>query len=97
MHAIPKKLRQSNELKDLRGKKSYQFQYFLSSLEVCYLFEQLLKIGYNGVILVIIIALVVIYCFQKRIPIVNQIFLGVSHVFLPYLMIKIDSGLTPHD
>ena len=49
----------------------------------------------NGVILGIIIVLVIIYCMEKRIPIVNQIFLGVSHVFLPYLMIKIDSGLNP--
>lgn len=49
----------------------------------------------NGVVLGIIILLVIVYCFQKRIPIVNQIFLGISHVFLPYLMIKIDSGLTP--
>jgi hypothetical protein len=49
----------------------------------------------NGVILGIIIILVVVYCLEKRIPIINQILLGVSHVFLPYLMIKIDSGVIP--
>ena len=49
----------------------------------------------NGLILVGIIGLVVIYCFEKRIPIINQIFLGLSHVFGPYIMIKIDAGISP--
>jgi hypothetical protein len=49
----------------------------------------------NGIILGIIVILVIVYCFQKHIPIINQILLGVSHVFLPYLMIKIDSGISP--
>lgn len=49
----------------------------------------------NGLILGIIISLVVIYCFKKEIPIINQILLGVSHVFLPYLMMKIDAGADP--
>ncbi|MHA1111032.1 MAG: hypothetical protein ACTSRE_08005 [Promethearchaeota archaeon] len=58
-------------------------------------FRAIIENWINGVILGIIIVLVVIYCLEKRIPIINQIFLGVSHVFLPYLMIKIDSGVTP--
>lgn len=49
----------------------------------------------NGLILAIIVALVVIYCFKKDIPIINQVLLGISHVFLPYLMIKIDAGADP--
>jgi hypothetical protein len=46
----------------------------------------------NSIILATIIILVVAYCLEKRIPIINQIFLGISHVFLPYLIVKIDSG-----
>ncbi|MBN2155944.1 MAG: hypothetical protein JW776_07870 [Candidatus Lokiarchaeota archaeon] len=49
----------------------------------------------NGIILGIIIVCVIVYCLEKHIPIINQILLGISHVFLPYLIIKIDSGLTP--
>ncbi|MHA1339065.1 MAG: hypothetical protein ACTSRZ_03630 [Promethearchaeota archaeon] len=49
----------------------------------------------NGVILICIIALVVIYCLKKNIPIINQILLGISHILLPYIIIKIDAGFNP--
>lgn len=50
----------------------------------------------NGAILVLIIAMVVVYCVKlKPVPIINQILLGASHVLLPYLMIKIDADQTP--
>ena len=49
----------------------------------------------NLFILAIIVIMVVLYCVKKNIPVVNQILLGISHVFLPYLMIKIDAGTTP--
>ena len=49
----------------------------------------------NALIIVIIIAMVVLYCIKKDVPIINQILLGVSHVFLPYLIIKIDAGSVP--
>ena len=45
----------------------------------------------TGVLLGGIIILVVLYCLFKRIPIVNQILLAISHILLPYLMIKIDA------
>ncbi|MHA1731894.1 MAG: hypothetical protein ACTSU5_08115 [Promethearchaeota archaeon] len=50
----------------------------------------------NGIILVAIIAMVVLYCVKlKPVPIVNQVLLGVSHVVLPFIMIKVDAGSTP--
>ncbi len=49
----------------------------------------------NGVLLFIIIVMVLLYCkWLKPFPIINQILLGASHIFLPYLMIKIDAGLS---
>ena len=93
--------RNPEEVETIERIKGFTWKEILSISILSFIFGSMLFIRtiienwINGVILVIIIALVVIYCFQKRIPIVNQIFLGVSHVFLPYLMIKIDSGLTP--
>ncbi len=50
----------------------------------------------NGLVLVIIIAMVVAYCVKlKPVPVLNQVLLGVSHVVLPFIMIKIDAGSTP--
>lgn len=49
----------------------------------------------NGVILAVIIAMVGFYCLKKIYPIINQIFLGASHVILPYLIIKIDADAKP--
>ncbi|GAG23526.1 unnamed protein product, partial [marine sediment metagenome] len=49
----------------------------------------------NLLILIMIIGMVVFYCIKKDLPIINQILLGVSHVFLPYLIIKIDSSIEP--
>lgn len=49
-----------------------------------------------GIYLAIIVVLVVIYCIYKRFVIINHIILGVSHIFLPYFMIKINADpLTP--
>lgn len=89
------------EIETIERIKGFTWKEILSISILSFIFGSMLFIRtiienwINGVVLFIIIVLVVIYCFQKRIPIVNQIFLGVSHVFLPYLMIKIDSGLTP--
>lgn len=46
----------------------------------------------NGLLLFIIIVMVLLYCkWLKPYPIINQLLLGASHIFLPYLMIKIDA------
>jgi len=48
----------------------------------------------NAVFLIIIIAMVLLYCkWLKPIPFINQILLGSSHMLLPYFMIKIDANL----
>jgi 4-hydroxybenzoate polyprenyltransferase len=49
----------------------------------------------NTILLIVIVVMVVGYCFKfKKWVIVNQILLGVSHVLLPYFMVKIDGGVT---
>ncbi len=45
-----------------------------------------------GFYLVIIIFLVIFYCIFKRLVIINHIILGVSHIILPYFMIKLNAG-----
>jgi hypothetical protein len=53
-----------------------------------------LKFPINGLFLTLIIGMVLLYVkWLKPIPILNQILLGISHVFLPYLMIKVDANL----
>ncbi len=47
-----------------------------------------------AVYLVIIIVSVVFYVMYKSLVIINQIILGVSHIFLPWFMIKINAGDT---
>lgn len=48
----------------------------------------------NGVFLIIIIIMVLLYLIViKLIPIINHIVLVTSHILLPYFMIKIDAGL----
>ncbi len=48
----------------------------------------------NAIFLIIIIVSVLLYClWLKPIPFLNHISLGISHMLLPYFMIKIDAGL----
>lgn len=48
----------------------------------------------NGIFLIVVIIMVISYCIWiKPIPIINQIFLAISHVILPYVIIKIDADL----
>lgn len=42
--------------------------------------------------LIIIVILVIVYCLFKSVVIINHIILGVSHIFLPYFMIKINAN-----
>jgi len=63
--------------------------FFLGTL--CFSYEIAVK-PILGFYLVIIIILVVIYCMYKRFVVVNHIILGVSHIFLPYLMIKLNAA-----
>ncbi len=45
-----------------------------------------------GIYLVIIVIMVIFYCLFKSLVIVNHIILGISHIFLPWWMIKINAG-----
>ena len=45
-----------------------------------------------GIYLVIIVILVIFYCLFKSLVIINHIILGISHIVLPWLMIKINAG-----
>ena len=45
-----------------------------------------------GIYLAVIVILVVVYCLFKSLVIINHIFLGISHIVLPWLMIKINAG-----
>ncbi len=45
-----------------------------------------------GVYLAIIVFMVIFYCLFKTLVIINHVILGVSHIILPYFMIKINAG-----
>lgn len=45
-----------------------------------------------GVYLLVIVILVIIYCLFKSLVIINHIILGISHIVLPWFMIKINAG-----
>jgi 4-hydroxybenzoate polyprenyltransferase len=47
-----------------------------------------------GVYLAIIVFMVVFYCIFKKLVIINHVILGVSHIILPYFMVKINAGDT---
>ncbi len=44
-----------------------------------------------GFYLVIIVCMVVFYCMFKKLVIINHIILGVSHIILPYFIVKINA------
>lgn len=45
-----------------------------------------------AIYLALIVIMVVFYCLFKNLVIINHIILGISHIFLPYFMIKINAG-----
>jgi len=47
-----------------------------------------------GIYLIIIVVMVIFYCLFKSLVIINHIILGVSHIVLPWFMIKINAGDT---
>jgi 4-hydroxybenzoate polyprenyltransferase len=63
-------------------------------LGITLLMRTSLKNPLNGIFLIIIIIMVLVYVkWLKPYAIINQILLGVSHIVLPYFMIKIEAGL----
>ncbi len=63
--------------------------FFLGTL--CFLQEIVIR-PILGIYLTIIIILVVVYCAYKKAVILNHVVLGVSHIFLPYFMIKLNAA-----
>ena len=47
-----------------------------------------------GVYLALVVFMVIFYCLFKSLVVINQIILGISHIILPYFMIKINAGDT---
>ena len=45
-----------------------------------------------GLYLILIVLLVIIYCLFKFLVIINHVILGISHIILPWFMIKINAG-----
>ena len=45
-----------------------------------------------AIYLILIVFMVIFYCFFKSIVIINHIILGISHIVLPWFMIKINAG-----
>ena len=54
--------------------------------------NSLLKNPLLIIYLIIIVIMVVFYCLNKSLVIINQIILGISHIFFPWFMIKINAG-----
>ena len=45
-----------------------------------------------GIYLAIIVILVIIYCLFKSLVVINHFILGISHIVLPWMMVKINAG-----
>jgi hypothetical protein len=56
--------------------------------------NEILKNPLLAIYLILIVFMVIFYCFFKTLVIVNQIILGISHIILPWFMIKINAGDT---
>jgi 4-hydroxybenzoate polyprenyltransferase len=90
-------MRDPNEKETLERVKGYHWKEIFTIglvsfvLGITLLLRTCFEKWINGVLLVVIIVLVLLYCTRyKSIPILNHILLGGSHILLPYFMIKID-------
>lgn len=90
-------MRDPNEIETLERVEGYHWKeiftigLFTFVLGITLLLRTCFEKWINGIVLIVIIILVLLYCIKyKSIPILNHILLGVSHIVLPYFMIKID-------
>jgi hypothetical protein len=92
-------MRNPDEKETIERVKGFHWKEILAIAIIAFLFGTMLFIRtiraypINGLLLIITVVMVVGYCIKKDVPIINQMLLGASHVFFPYLMIKIDAGL----
>ncbi len=92
-------MRDPDETETLERTKGYHWKEIFAIFAICFLFGSTMFVRtirenpLNLLYLALTVGMVVLYCLKKDVPIFNQILLGVSHVFFPYLMIKTDAGL----
>ena len=54
--------------------------------------NEILSTPLLAIYLILIVLMVIFYCFFKSLAIINHIILGTSHIVLPWFMIKINAG-----
>ncbi|RLI64768.1 MAG: hypothetical protein DRO88_06430 [Promethearchaeia archaeon] len=65
-----------------------------ASLGISLLIPIILNFPIIGVYSAVAIFMVIIYCAKKKIPILNQFLLGISHIIIPYLIVKTIANLS---
>jgi len=90
-------MRDPNEIETLERVEGYHWKEIFTIglisfiLGITLLIRTCITYWINGILLIVIIFMVLLYCVKfKAYPIVNHILLGTSHIILPYFMIKID-------
>jgi len=91
-------MRDPEEEETLKRVEGYHWKEILAIAAISFLFGTTLFIRtlkehpINILYLGLTISMVVVYCIKKDVPVFNQILLGASHIFFPYMMIKTDAG-----
>lgn len=92
-------MRDPREIETLERVKGYHWKEIMGISIVTFTFGSMMFVRtisehpINGLFLFCTVFMVVLYCLKKNIIIFNQLLLGFSHIFFPYLMIKVDAGL----
>ncbi|MHA1612537.1 MAG: UbiA family prenyltransferase [Promethearchaeota archaeon] len=84
-----------NRTEGYRAKELWSILGVSTSLGISLLIRPILDHPIIIVFVFIAILLVTIYCLKKEIPIINQVLLAVSHIAMPYFVIKAHSGKIP--
>ncbi|MFX0074039.1 MAG: hypothetical protein ACFE96_01245 [Candidatus Hermodarchaeota archaeon] len=91
-------MKNPEEKETLRRVQGYSRKEILTISIACFLMgtlcfmNRIVILPILGIYLAIIVILVIIYCLFKSLVIFNHIILGISHIVLPWLMIKINAG-----
>ncbi len=92
-------MRDPDEIETLKRVKGYHWKEILAIAAISFLFGTTMFVRtfqehpINILYLTLTVGMVILYCFKKDVPILNQILLGASHVFFPYIMIKTDANM----
>lgn len=91
-------MKNPNEIETLDRVHGYSRKEILTISLACFLIgtmcfvNRIVVYPILGIYLVIIVILVIFYVFFKSLVIINHIILGISHIVLPWMMIKINAG-----